>query len=155
MSLTDTVIRFTAGGLSCWLLFEWWRQDARVVVLSKFLSFGLLAVVFAGMVIWMSYSAGIRDQFAQDSSAVLNEWSARSVSTGDLVIKTKDDKIPAREQFAKLMARADIEMAPSGLITGTSALLLIWLWIVLGFIAVVPPLRSQKDAPLDPGKDEN
>jgi len=125
------------------------------MLLSKFLSIGLLAVVFAGMVIWMSYSAGIRDQFAQDSSAVLNEWSARNLLTEDLVIKTKDDKIPDRDQFAKLMARADIDMAPTDLITGTSALLLIWLWIVLGFVAAVPPLRSQKDAPPDADKDEN
>ena len=154
MSITDTVVRFAAGGLSCWLLLEWWRQDARVVVLSKFLSVGLLAVVFAGMVIWMSYSEGIRTQFARDSSVVLKEWSVRNQSTNDLVIKTQDEKFPSREQIAELLARADIEMAPSGLITGTSALLLVWLWIVLGFVATVPPLRSHRVAEPDASEED-
>lgn len=154
MSITDTAIRFAAGGLSCWLLLQWWRQDARAPVLSKFLSIGLLAVVFSGMVIWTSYSAGIRDQFTRDSSAVLNEWSARSQSTEHLLIMTKDEKIPSREYLAKLLARADIEMAPTGLISGTSALLRVWLWIVLGFVATVPPLRSPKNVAPNTGKDE-
>lgn len=153
MSTTDTVIRFAAGGLSCWLLLEWWRQDARIVVLSKFLSMGLLAVVFAGMVIWMSYSEGVRDQFAQDNIVVLKEWSTRSQSTGDLVIKTREDKFASPERLATLMTRADIERTPTDLITGASALILVWLWIVLGFVAIVPPLHPKNDVP--PDTEEN